>query len=71
MLFLCNFTSHGICIDFDNQQIFYLINLYFYAACMGHPKSVLTRYLGTFLGFQNYELLDLYSSIVAIVKCRA
>ena len=66
MLFLCNFTSHGICIDFDNQQI-YLLNLYFFIACMGQLdilKPVFTKYLGTFLGFQNYELLDLFSSII-------
>ena len=43
---------------FDNQQIYYLINLYFFVACLGQLKSVLTRYLGTLLGFQNYELLD-------------
>ena len=66
----CNFTSHGICINFDNQQIYYLINLYFFVACVGQWKSILTRYLGTLSGFQNYELLDfilqceLFSSIV-------
>ena len=38
----------------------------------GHPKSVLTRHLGTLLGCQNYELLDyilqcdLISSIVQL-----
>ena len=58
MLLHMYFTSHGICINFDNQQIYYLINLYFFVACVGQPKSVLTRYLGTLLGFQNYELLD-------------
>ena len=52
------FYIKGICINFDNQQIYYLINLYFFVACVGQPKSVLTRYLGTLLGFQNYELLD-------------
>ena len=56
--FFCNFTSHGICISFHNQQIYYLNNLYFFVACVGEPKSVLTRFLGTLLGFQNYELLD-------------
>ena len=48
--FLCNFTSNGICIE----QIYYLINLYFFVVCMGHPKSVVTQYLGTLQGFQNY-----------------
>ena len=55
---ICNFTSHGICINFDKQQIFYLINTYFFVVCVGQRKSVLTRYLGTLSGFQNYELLD-------------
>ena len=70
--FTCSFTSHGICINFDNQQIYYLINLYFFVACVGQPKSVLTRYLGTLLGFQNYQLLDfilycdLFSSMVQL-----
>ena len=67
MLFLCNFTSHGICIDFDNQQIQYLINLYFFVARMGQLdilRSIFTKYFGTFLGFQNYELLDLFSGII-------
>ena len=45
-------------VIFDNQQIYYLINLYFFVACLGQLKSVLTRYLVTLLGFQNYELLD-------------
>ena len=56
--FFCNFTSHGICINFENQQIYNLNNLSFFVACVGEPKSVLTRFLGTLLGFQNYELLD-------------
>ena len=38
--FLRNFTSHGIGINFDNQQIYYLITLYFFIACVGQPKSV-------------------------------
>ena len=46
--FLRNFTLHGICIE----QI-YLIDLYFLVACVGHPKSVVTWYLGTLLGFRN------------------
>ena len=54
--FVCNFTSHGICINFDNQQVYYLVNLYFFVACVGQPESVLTRYLRTLLGFQIYEL---------------
>ena len=33
--FLCNFTSYGICIDFDNKQKFCEINLYFFVACVG------------------------------------
>ena len=59
-----------ICIIFDNQQIYYLINLYVFVACVGQPKFVLTRYLRILLGFQNYELLDfilwcdLFSSIL-------
>ena len=64
--YVANFILHGICIDFGNQKIYYLINLYFFVAYMGQPKSVLTRCLGTFLGFQNYELLDLFSSIVQL-----
>ena len=70
--FTCSFTSHGICINFDNQQIYYLINLYFFVACVGQPKSVLTRCLGTLLDFQNYQLLDiilqcdLFSSMVQL-----
>ena len=48
--FLCNFTSHGICIE----QIYYLTNLYFFVACVGHPKSVVTWYLETLLDFRNY-----------------
>ena len=64
--------SHGICIKFDNQKIYYSINLYFFVACAGQPKPVLTRYPGTLLGFQNYELLDfillcdLFSSIPSL-----
>ena len=46
---------HDICISFENQQIYYFINLYFFVACVGQPKSVLTRYLGALLDFQNYE----------------
>ena len=57
-MLLCSFLSHGICINFDNQQIYYLINPYFFVACVVQPKSVLTRYLGTLLGFQSYKLLD-------------
>ena len=30
----------------------------FFVASVGQPKSVLTRYLGTLLDFQTYELLD-------------
>ena len=55
---ICNFVSHGICINFDKQQVFYLINTYFFVVCVGQRKSLLTRYLGTLSGFQNYELLD-------------
>ena len=58
MLFHMQFTWHGICINFNNQQIYYLINLHFFVACVVQPKSVLSRYLETLLGFQNYELLD-------------
>ena len=70
--FVCNFTSHGICINFDQQQIYYLTNLHFFVAFVGQPKSVLTRYLGTLFGFEDYELLDftfwydLCSSIVQL-----
>ena len=53
---ICNFTSHGICINSDNQQIYYLINIYFFVACVGPPKSVLTKYLGILLGFQNWVI---------------
>ena len=56
--FVCNFTSLHICINFDQQQIYYLTNLYFFVAFVGQPKSVLTRYLGTLFGFEDYELLD-------------
>ena len=63
--FICNFTLRGICINFDNQQIYSLINLYFLAACLGQPKSVLTRYLGTFLGFQTYWTF--YCSVTYLV----
>ena len=72
ILFICNFTPHGICINFGNQHIYYLINLYFFVACAGQPKPLLTRYLGTMSGFQNYKLLDfillcgLFSSIVQL-----
>ena len=52
----CNFTQNSICINFDNQQIYYLINLYFFIACVG--QSALTRYLRTLLGFRNYGILD-------------
>ena len=59
-------------MNFDNQKIYHLINLYFFVASVVLPKPVLTRYLGTLLGFQNYELLDfilqcdLFSSIVQL-----
>ena len=45
---------------FDNQQIYYLINLYFFVAYLGQLKSVLTRYLGTLLAFKimSYYILD-------------
>ena len=49
-IFLCNFTPHGICIE----QIYCLINLYYFLTCVGHPKSVLTWYLGTLFDFGNY-----------------
>ena len=42
VFFLCNFTSHGICINFGNQQIYYLINLYVFVACLRKSKSVVT-----------------------------
>ena len=58
MLFHMQFTWHGICINFNNQQIYYLINLHFFVACVVQPKSVLMRYLETLLDFQNYEFLD-------------
>ena len=48
--FLCSFTSHGICIE----HIYYLINLYFFVACVGHPKSILTWYLGSLSDFRDY-----------------
>ena len=54
--FSCNFTSHG---TFEKQQIInHLTNLHFLVACVGQPKAVLRRNLGTSLGSQNYELLD-------------
>ena len=48
---ICNFASHGVCIDFDNQQMYYLINFYFFVTSVGQPKSVVAWYLGTFLDF--------------------
>ena len=48
--FLCNFAWHGICIE----HIYYLVNLYFFLACTGHPKSVVTWHLGPLLDFWNY-----------------
>ena len=41
VLFTCNFMSDGICMNFENQQIYYLINIYFFVARVGQPKSVL------------------------------
>ena len=55
---MCNFSSYGICINLDNQQIYYLTNHYFFVASVGQPLSVLTKYLGTWLGLQDHELLD-------------
>ena len=49
-LMLFHFASYGICTNSDNHQMYYLINLYFFDACVGQPKSVLTIYLGTLLG---------------------
>ena len=54
ILFLCQ--DKDICRFSDLHQCTF--NLYFFIAFVGQRKSVLTRYLGTFLGFQNYELLD-------------
>ena len=65
--FIGSFTSHGICINLDNQQIYYLVNLYFFVAYVGQPKPVLTRYLGTLLGFQNSDLLDFMCSETYLV----
>ena len=49
LYFLCffvfNFTLHGIFINFGNQQVYYLINPYFFVACGWQRKSALTRYL--------------------------
>ena len=42
LLFLYNFTSHGICANFGNQQIYYLINIYFLVVCLRQQKSVVT-----------------------------
>ena len=61
MLLHMYFTSHGICTNFDNQQIYYLISIYFSLACVWHLKSVLARYLRTSLGFQSYEFLVMTS----------
>ena len=34
MPFLYKFASDDICIDFVNQQIYYLSNIYFFVACV-------------------------------------
>ena len=60
---LCNFTSRGICINFDNQQqIYYLINLYFCVACMGQPRSVVTWYEGTLWTFKHSKFSKFQNS---------
>ena len=43
------------CIDFDNQQIYYSINLYFFVNCVGQLKLIVKRHLGTLMDFQNYH----------------
>ena len=40
------------------QPAYISLYLYFFVACVRQSKYFLTRYLGTLLGFQNYELLD-------------
>ena len=58
--FIYNFTSHGICNNFHNQQIYYLINLYYFVACTVLPRILNILLIIMKRGYLNY----LYLSII-------
>ena len=55
-------------MDYGNQQIYYLINIYFFVACVEQLKPIGKRYLGNLLGFQNYyDLQNNYQTFYSSV----
>ena len=55
---LFHVTLHRMVRLTSSRYINHLTNLHFLVACVGQPKAVFRRNLGTSLGSQNYELLD-------------
>ena len=61
------YVIYDICIDFDNEQKLYLINLYIFVTCVGEPQSVVTYISELCWTFKSIKALKIIIKLFIVV----